>query len=371
MIPYNRHVVEEDDVAAVCEAMRSDWLSQGPKVAEFEKALAVYCTVPFAIVFSSGTAALEAAYFSAGINDGDEIITTPLTFVATASAALWQGARPVFCDVDIATGNIDVGQIESLISPRTKAIVPVDYAGRPVDYDALTDITKRHGLLSVADASHSLGATYRGRKVGSLADLTVLSFQSIKTITTGEGGAVLTRDRAMADRLYAFRMHGITRRHDDWRYEVGELGHNYRLTDIQCALGVSQLRKVDRFVRRRLEIAREYLADFMDSLELIMPLPAETSSWHLFPVRLRLDKLRSGRAEIFKGLRDAGIGVQVHYIPVHLHPMYQSRGYSRELCPRAVEFYESEISLPIFPTLSDKDRKQVVVTVKDVLSKNA
>lgn len=353
MIPYGRQTIEDDDVEAVASALRSDWLTQGPKVAEFETALASYCGVKHAVVVANGSVALQAAYFAAGLGEGDELITSPLTFAATANAALWLGAKPVFADVDPETGNLDPRAAAAALTPRTKIIVPVDYAGRPVDYAAF----KKLGKIVISDSCHSLGAPGVGA-----ADMTVFSFHPVKSITTGEGGAVLTNDDRFAERLVQFRTHGITKRHPDWRYEIGELATNGRLTDFQCALGLSQLRKLDRFIARRAAIAAAYQRDLAGIAGLRPPPPGD-SSWHLFPVRVPA----AMRAAIFGDLRDRGIGVQVHYIPVHQMPLYKKLGYPHTLCPRAETYYEGEISLPIYPTLTESDRRTVVDTLKTVM----
>lgn len=353
MIPYGRQTIEEDDLAAVAQALRSDWLTQGPKVAEFEKALASYCGVKHAVAVANGTIALQAAYFAAGLKEGDELVTSPLTFAATANAALWLGAKPVFADVDPETDNLDPRAAAAALTARTKVIVPVDYAGRPVDYAAF----KKLGKIVISDSCHSLGAPGVGA-----ADMTVFSFHPVKSITTGEGGAVLTDDDRFNARLVQFRTHGITKRHPDWRYEIGELATNGRLTDFQCALGLSQLKKLDRFIARRVEIASAYQRDLAGVEGVKLPPPGD-SAWHLFAIRVPA----ASRAAIFAELRDRGIGVQVHYIPVHQMPLYAKLGYPHCLCPLAESFSEGEISLPIYPTLTDADRRQVVDTLKIVM----
>lgn len=356
VIPYGRQTIEDDDIAAVTEALRSDWLTQGPKVAEFEKALAAYCGVKHGVVVSNGSVALQAAYFAAGLGKGDELVTSPLTFAATGSAALWLGAKPVFADVDPKTGNLDPQAAAAALTPRTKAIVPIDYAGRPADVAAF----KKLGKIVISDSCHSLGAPGVGA-----ADMTVLSFHPVKSITTGEGGAVLTNDDRFAERLIRFRTHGITKRHADWRYEIGDLATNGRLTDFQCALGLSQLKKLDRFIDRRKAIAAAYHRDLAGVAGLELP-PPGASAWHLFPVRVPAER----RGAIFAGLRERGVGVQVHYIPVHQMPLYQELGYPMDLCPNAEAFYAGEISLPIFPTLAEDDRLKVVAILKALLAGN-
>lgn len=360
LIPYGRQTIEEDDLQAVLSALRSDWLTQGPKVQELEEALARYCGARYAVVFSSGTAALQAACFAAGLGSGDEVITSPITFVATTNAVLWFGARPIFADIQPETGNIDPEQIESRISPKTKAILPVDYAGHPADLQVIREIARKRNLLVIEDACHALGATYQNHKIGSLSDVTVFSFHPVKSITTGEGGAVLTQNKSFYERLTRFRHHGI-QKGNDWEYDVLDLGLNYRLTDIQCALGLSQLRKLDRFIATRQRIAERYTQAFQEWGEIapVLPSPDSRSAWHLYVIRLQ-GGLAQKRREVFRSLRQRKIGVQVHYIPVYQHPYYQAQGYSPELCPQAEDFYSRIISLPIYPTLTASQQDEVI-----------
>lgn len=365
-IPYGRQTIEQADLDAVADVLRSDWLTQGPKVAEFESALASYCGVKHAVAVTNGTAALQAAYFALDMEAGDEFVTSPLTFAATATAGIWQGAKPVFADVDPETGNLDPESAARAITPRTKALVPVDFAGRPAELDAFRALARTKGLSVVEDACHALGASYRGKKIGAVSDLTVFSFHPVKSITTGEGGAILTNDDARAERLRLFRTHGI-RRGDDWEYSVDELGQNLRLTDIQSALGLSQLGRLDRFVARRRDIADRYQNAFAsrDDLRPLAGVLAD-SAWHLFVVRLS-GRLAGKRREVFQALRARGIGVQVHYIPVYWHPYYRSLGYQRGLCPRAEALYESVLSLPIYPTLKPEEQEDVIASLREVL----
>lgn len=373
-IPYGRQTIEEDDIQAVVEVLRSDWLTTGPMVERFERALAERVGARYAVVFSSGTAALHGAYFAAGVGPGDEVITSPLTFAATANAALYLGARPVFADVQEDTGNIDPVQVRRLVSRRTKVIAPVDFAGHPADLDELKEIAREVGAVLVEDACHALGARYRGRPVGSIADMTVFSFHPVKHITTGEGGAVVTDNPAFYERLLLFRNHGITKNpflmqrpsEGPWYYEMQVLGYNYRLSDISCALGLSQLRKLDRFLRRRNEIVAVYNAAFADE-PVICPVtrPDVEPAWHLYVVRLKNGLSRRTVVERLHGL---GIGVQVHYIPVYRHPYYRERGLDVFSCPRAEAFYESSMSLPLYPSLSDDQVKQVIRSVKELVS---
>lgn len=365
-IPYGRQSIEQADLDAVAEVLRSDWLTQGPKVAEFEKALADYCGAKHAVAVTNGTAALQAAYFALDLKAGDEFVTSPLTFAATATAGLWQGAKPVFADVDPETGNLDPQAAARAVSARTKAVVPVDFAGRPADLDAFRSLASSKKLALVEDACHALGTSYKGRRVGSVSDLTAFSFHPVKSITTGEGGAVLTSDDRLAERLQTFRTHGI-RRGEDWEYAVEEFGQNLRLTDIQSALGLSQLKRLDRFVARRREIAARYQAAFKD-WEDARPLAGDVagSAWHLFVIRLA-GPAAGKRREAFRALRARGIGVQVHYIPVYWHPYYQALGYKKGLCPKAEALYESMISLPIYPGLTPAQQEEVIGTLREVL----
>ena len=372
-IPYGHQWVEEDDVKAVIDVLRSDWLTTGPAVDAFEKAVAEFVSAEYGVAVSSGTAALHTAMFAIGIGPGDEVIVPSMTFAATANAIVFQGATPVFCDVDSDTLLIDPNLIERKINSRTKAIIAVDYAGQPCDYDALRDIADRNDLVLVADACHSIGAEYKGRKVGALADLTTFSFHPVKHITTGEGGMVVTNNPEYCKRMRRFRNHGITLDHrqriekQSWYYEMTDLGYNYRITDFQCALGMSQLKKLPAWIKRRQEIASRYDIAFND-LPPIEPL-AVTSNvshvYHLYVIRLRdID-----RNKVFSSLRAAGIGVNVHYIPVHLHPFYRERFGTKEgMCPIAEAAYEQILSLPIFSAMLDRDVDLVISSVKESVS---
>lgn len=373
MLPYGRHCVDEADIEAVVAVLRSDWLTTGPIVDEFETAFAKVVGVPHAVAVSSGTAALHAAAFAAGIGPGDEVITTPLTFAATANCARYLGGTVVFADVRPDTLNLDPAKVEACITPRTKAVITVDYAGEPSDLDELDALASRHGFTLIEDASHALGATYRGRPVGSLARLTTFSLHPVKHITTGEGGLVTTDDPTLASRLRIFRNHGITREHqrrEDWRYEMAELGYNYRLSDIQSALGLSQLERLPEQIVRRREIATQYTRALAALPEIERPvvLADRESAWHLYVVRLRLDGLRVGRAEVFRALRAENIGVNVHYIPVPWHPYYESLGFRRGGWPVAEGAYERLLSLPMFPAMTDTDVEDVVLAVDKVLA---
>ncbi|HKK13416.1 MAG TPA: UDP-4-amino-4,6-dideoxy-N-acetyl-beta-L-altrosamine transaminase [Gammaproteobacteria bacterium] len=368
-LPYGRQCLDEDDVQAVVEVLRSDWLTTGPQVEAFEAEFAARVGAGEAVAVSSGTAALHSAMNALAVGPGDEVIVTPMTFAASANCILYQGARPVFADVDPDTLLIDPEAVERLVTPRTRAIVAVDYAGQPCDYAALRAIAERKGVALVADACHSLGGHREGRPVGSLADVSVFSLHPVKPVTSGEGGVVTTDDPELAARLRRFRNHGITTDHREriasgsWAYEMVELGYNYRLTDIQCALGRSQLRKLDRFTVRRRAIAARYDSAFA-SVAGVSPLsavPGAGHAWHLYVVRVAGDRDRW-----FRALRSRGIGVNVHYLPVYLHPYYRARlGLEPGLCPVAEAAYRDILSLPLFPAMTDEDVTAVVEAVTD------
>ncbi len=379
-LPYGRQWIDEEDVQGVLEVLRSDWITQGPAIDLFEESLCRAAGARFAVAFSSGTAALHGAVFAAGIGPGAEVVTSPLSFVAGANAVLYQGGRPVFADVSEDTGNLDPAEVRKALTPRTRALLPVDYAGHPADLEALHEIARERGLIVIEDAAHSLGGRLGGRPVGTLADLTTFSFHPVKTITTGEGGAVTTDDEALARRLRLFRTHGITREtgeflHGDiergpWYYEMVELGYNYRITDLQCALGLSQLRKLEGFVARRRAIVERYGEAFGENDALTVPAtrPGAEPAWHIFPLRLRLERLRALRGAVFKALRERGLGVQVHYIPIPLHPYYRKHfGHAPGEFPRAEAYYAAEISIPLFPRMSDADVEDVVAIVGEVV----
>ena len=374
LLPYGRQTLTETDVAAATEVLRSDWLTTGPKVAEFEEAIADYVGVRHAVSFSSGTAALHAAVLAAGLKPGDEAITTPLTFCATANAVLYGGGTPVFADVRDETLTIDPEEVERRITPRTKALLPVDYAGHPADLDALLALADRHELLVIEDAAHALGAKYRSRMVGSISHMSVFSFHAVKHLTTGEGGMVTTNNGEFAQRLREVRNHGIdsdarARQADgQWHYEMTTLGFNYRLTDIACALGLAQLPRLPANLARRRAIAARYEKALATVSSLALPIVAAdvTSAWHLYPVRVdaSLD-----RAEVFDALRAEGLGVNVHYIPVHLHPYYRSRfGYRGGEFPIAETAYGRLISLPMFHGMTDEDVDDVILAVEKVMN---
>jgi perosamine synthetase len=375
-LPYGRQAVEEDDITEVVAVLRSDWLTTGPMVPQFEAALAARVGARHAVAFSSGTAALHAAVFAAGLGPGDEAITAPMTFAATANCILYQGATPVFADVCADTLTLDPNAVAERITPRTKAILPVDYAGHPADLELIRDIAARYSLIVIEDAAHALGATYNGAGVGSISDVTMFSFHPVKHVTTGEGGAITTNDERLARRLRLFRTHGIDsdarQRHEQgvWYYELIALGYNYRLSDINCALGRSQLNRLDANLARRREIASQYNRAFSKLSEIITPYVRNEvmPAWHLYPIRLDRPHWRASRAEVFRALRAENIGVNVHYIPVHLHPYYRERfGYRGGEYPVAEAAYEALISLPMFHAMTDRDVNDVIAAVGKVV----
>ncbi len=375
LLPYGRQTVAEEDIAAVVATLRSDWLTTGPKVAEFEEAFAAKVGAKFAISFSSGTAALHAAVFATGLKQGDEAITTPLTFAATANCILYQGATPVFADVHADTLNLDPDQVRIRITRNTKAILPVDYAGHPAELKSFLKIAEENDLTVIEDSAHALGAEYKNRFVGSIAHMTVFSFHPVKHLTTGEGGMVTTDSEKFAENLRCFRNHGISSDARDrqakgqWFYEMVVLGYNYRLTDIACSLGIPQLQRLDANLARRREIAKRYSTGFQAVPGVMVPNVRDEvrPAWHLYPIRLDLEKLTASRGEFFKALRAENIGVNVHYIPVHLHPYYQQRfGYRGGEYPVAERAYDRLISLPMFHGMSDQDVEDVVLAVTKV-----
>ena len=377
LLPYGRQSIDEDDVQAVVDTLRSDWLTTGPKGAEFEESFAARTAAKYAVSFSSGTAALHAAAFAAELKAGDEAITTPLSFVATANCVLYQGATPVFADVAPDTLNLDPEQAAARVTPRTRAILTVDYAGHPSDLTPILRLAELHGLVVIEDACHALGAQYRGKQVGSLAHMTVFSFHPVKHITTGEGGMVTTSDARLAETLRRFRNHGISsdarqrQAAGEWHYEMVLLGFNYRLTDMACALGIQQLRKLDTNLARRKQIAARYTSAFRQIPGVVPPTVRQhvSPAWHLYPVRLDSEKLKAGRGEVFRALRAENIGVNVHYIPIHQHPYYRNRfGYGGGEFPVAEDGYERLISLPMFHGMSDQDADDVIRAVDKVLS---
>lgn len=368
IIPYGRQWIDNKDIKEVVKVLKGDWLTQGSKVEEFEKAVAKYCGAKYAVAVSSGTAALHLAYIVAGIKPGDEIITTPLTFSATANMAVIMGAKPVLVDIDEETLNIDPKLIERAITGKTKAIVPVDFSGQSCDYDEIKEIADKHKLLIIEDAAHALGSLYKGKRIGGFADMTILSFHPVKTITTGEGGMVLTNNAQFFEKLKKLRHHGITKNPEKgkWYYEVENPGYNYRITDFQCALGISQFKKLDKFIKLRRKIAEKYNKAFQDlnGIKILEERGYSKSAWHIYPVQIT----KADRRKVFEELQKAGIGVQVHYMPLHMHPFYEKKfGYKKGDFLNAEKYYEGAISLPLYPKMSDADINKVIKTVKNIL----
>ena len=389
-IPYGRQSIDDADIEAVVKVLKSDYLTTGPAVAAFEKKVADYVGAKYAVAVSNGTAALHVACLAAGIGAGDEVVTTPITFAASANCVLYCGGTPVFADIDPDTYNISPVELERKITSRTKAIIPVHYTGQPCDMDAILEIAHKHDLLVIEDGAHALGASYKGKRIGSIADMTCFSFHPVKPVTTGEGGMIVTDNEELYRKLVLYRSHGITRDNDmmqqyenqlrqstdpalqeaadmlrgdvmdpgGWYYQQLELGYNYRITDIACALGASQMDKLDRFLERRRQIAGKYDEAFADIPQLKTPWQQEgcQSGWHLYMIQT----MERSRREVFDGLRQAGIGVNVHYIPVYRHPYYQRNGYAGVHCLNAEAFYERAVSLPIFPGLTGSQQDYVI-----------
>lgn len=377
-LSYGRQYIDSEDIAAVADTLNSDFLTCGPKVEAFEAELCQLTGAGYAAAVSNGTAALHVACLAAGIGPGDEVITTPITFAATANAVLYCGGTPIFADIDPETYEIDPLSIESKITHKTKAVITVDFTGQACDYDAIRAVCRKHGLLLIEDAAHSIGTRYRGIPVGKIADLTTFSFHPVKTVTAGEGGAVLAQDAALAERVKLFARHGITREKEllrdqgnsGWYYEQQLLGYNYRLTDLQCALAVSQLKKLDRFAARRRELAEQYdrLLGAIPEVRLQKETDGSETVRHLYILRLDFSGLCCTRKEIYDALQAENIGVNVHYIPVYYFPYYQQLGYQKGLCPRAEEYYESCLTLPLFYSMTDRDQLDVVHAVDKVIT---
>ncbi|GIN74770.1 spore coat protein [Bacillus sp. J14TS2] len=378
LLPYGKQSIDEDDIEAVINILKSDYLTTGPEIERFEKRIAEYVGAKYAVAFSNGTAALHAACYAAGIQSGDEVITTPLTFAASANCILYQGGKPVFADIDERTYNIDPKEIKKKITGKTKAIIPVDFTGQPALLDEIMAIAKENDLVVIEDAAHALGSMYKGKRIGSISDMTMFSFHPVKHITTGEGGMITTNHKEYYEKLCQFRSHGITRDrgkmqvdHGPWYYEMQTLGFNYRITDIQAALGNSQLNKLDRFISRRREIAAIYQDAWKDYKELILPFQQADgqSSWHLFVLRINSDAVRVDRKTIFTELTEQNIGVNVHYIPIYLFPYYQELGFPQGFCPVAEKVYEEFITVPLYPAMTHEDVQDVIAAVNRTIQR--
>lgn len=375
-IYYGHQYIDEADIQAVVEVMKSDYLTCGPKIGELEKKLCALTGAKYAVVCANGTAALHMAALSAGVKEGDEVITTPITFAASANCVLYCGARPVFADIDPETYNIDPEKVEEAITPATKAVVAVDYTGQSVALDPLRAICKKHGLILMEDGAHVIGTKYKGQPNGSLSDMTTLSFHPVKTVTGGEGGAVLTNDETLYQKLLLYRAHGITRDADlmehepdgPWYYEQIALGYNYRMTDMQAALIISQLDKLSLFSSRRKEIVKRYDEAFSEMPELFVQreIPESDTTRHLYILRLVPERLKIGRKQFFAALAAENVCCNVHYIPTYYFPYYEKLGYKRGLCPNAEKLYEEIISLPLYYAMSDEDVESVIRAVKKI-----
>ncbi len=379
-ISYGRQCIEEDDIQAVSDVLKSDYLTCGPKVVELERALCGYTGAEYAVAVSNGTAALHCACIAAGIGPGDEVITTPITFAASANCILYCGATPVFADIDPDTYNISPESIREHITDKTKAVVAVDFTGQVVEIEEIRKICDEYHLLLIEDAAHSIGSRYDGTAingmVGTLADITTFSFHPVKTITGGEGGAVLTSRKELYDKIYLAHVHGIT--HDaaqmaeehpeGWYYEQISLGYNYRLTDFQAALVLSQLGKIERFKERRRQIVRRYDEAFSDMPQIIVQkeIPQSDTCRHLYILRLALDRLKCSRLEFFNALAAENVQPQVHYVPVYWFPYYQKLGFRKGCCPSAEKIYEGIMSIPLYPAMTDQDVEDVIRAVKKV-----
>lgn len=360
-LPYGKQSIDESDLESVAKVLRSDWLTRGPHVKLLEDSLAAYCEMPYAVAYHSATAGLHAAMAMLGAKPGVQVAVPAITFAATANAALYCGAQVHFVDVRADTLNID----ETKIPESAQIVAPVDFAGNPCDYQKMKSAAPR-----LVDAAHSLGAKYHGKPVGSIGDVVVLSFHPVKSMTTGEGGAVLVRDAAQAEFLRRFKNHGIVGEIEPGYSPQEFLGYNYHMTELQAALGVSQLKKLDRFIERRKAVADFYRRELkaFDAIELPQVTPQSESAWHLFPIRLKLERLRVDRGEFLKALRAENIGAQVHYMPVYWHPHYQARGYKRGLCPVAEAEFSRELSLPIFPDIKEDDLRDVLAALDKLFS---
>lgn len=377
-LTYGRQCISKEDIQAVVEVLKSEFLTTGPQIDKFEEKMKAFIGVNYAVAVSNGTAALHCACLAAGVSTGDEVITTPITFAASANAVLYCGGKPIFADVDPKTMNIDIDSIEKKITSKTKAIIVVDYTGQVNDMDRIMNIAKRHNLLVIEDAAHALGSTYNGVLIGSQADMTTFSFHPVKHITTGEGGMITTNNETLCTKLKLYRSHGITRdkelllNHENasWYYEQQDLGYNYRITDIQCALGVSQMNRIDEFIRTRRALVQLYESYLVKIPEIRLPYQAaySNSSWHLYVIRLRLELLTCDRNTIIEALRAENIGVNLHYIPVYLHPYYQSLGYNIGECRNAEEIYGDMITIPLHHNMDQDDVLLVYKALEKVIN---
>ena len=374
---YGHQYLDEKDVQAVVEVLHSDYLTCGPKITELEQKLCELTGAKYAVVCSNDTAALHIACMAAGVSAGDEVITTPITFLASANCALYCGAKPVFADIDEETYNIDPKEIEKAMTPKTKAVVAVDYTGQVVDLDAIMETCHKQNVVVIEDAAHSIGTLYKGRPIGSIADMTTFSFHPVKTVTAGEGGAVLTDNEEYYKKLLLYRSHGMTRdqaqmtkeSEGGWYYQMIDLGYNYRMTDMQAALLISQLEKLLMFSKRRKEIVARYNEAFSRIPELTVQqeLEGSDSTRHLYILRIKPEKLRIDRRGFFDALAAENIMCNVHYIPIYLQPYYQEMGYPKGLCPKAEKLYSEMMSLPLYYAMTDQDVEDVITAVQKIV----
>lgn len=375
---YGRQWVDAKDVEAVSKVLTGDYLTCGPTVTALEQKICEVTDAKYAVSVCNGTAALHCACIAAGLGEGDEVITTPITFAASANCAVYVGATPVFADINPETYNIDPDSIEAHITDKTKAIVAVDFTGQAVEHKRIREICDKHGLIFIEDAAHAIGTKYDGKPVGSLADMTCFSFHPVKTVTAGEGGAITTNDPELYRKLHLASQHGIVRNPAEmveepegpWVYEMQELGFNYRMTDFQAALLISQLNKLDKFSARRREIVNKYNEAFKDIPELFIQkeIPESDTTRHLYIIQLKLDKLTCTRRQFFDALAAENVQPQVHYVPVYYFPFYEKRGYKKGLCPVAEEMYKGIMSIPLYPMMTDEDVTDVIAAVKKVVN---
>ncbi len=376
IIPYGRQCIDQDDIDEVVKVLKSNFLTHGPKIQEFEKKLCEYTGAKYAVSVANGTAGLHLAVKSLNLEPGFEGITTPNTFIASANCMIYNQGIPVLADIDTDTHNIDPKEIEGYISNKTKLIIPVDFAGHPCDMEEIYKIAKKHELFIIRDACHSIGALYKGNKTGNCkyADMTVFSFHPVKHITTGEGGVVLTNNKKLYDKLLLLRNHGIEKNPKKmskyegmWYYEMVDLGFNYRITDFQCAMGLSQLEKLENFVSKRKKIAQRYSNAFKDLKNLRIPQKRKgrQSSFHLYVVEIDFEELKISRQDFMTKLVKLGVGTQVHYVPIYLQPYYQKNfGYNRSDYPVSSQFYEKALSLPLYPCMSEADIENVIRAIR-------
>ena len=384
MIPYGKHSISEEDIQAVCDVLRSDWITQGAVIERFEKSVATYCGAKYAVAVCNGTSALHAAYLALGLKEGDTVWTSPNTFVATANAALFCGAKVDFIDIDPETYCLSISKLEQKLKVSAevgqlpKAVVPVHLAGQSCEMSRIHELSQQYGFTIVEDACHAIGGDYKGEKIGNceFSNMAVFSFHPVKIVTTGEGGMVVTNSTELYERLKLFRSHGITREvsmmsnpyPEPWYYEQVELGMNYRLTDIQAALGLSQLKMIDQFVKKRRQIAERYNSE-LKNLPLVLPYqqPDSYSSYHLYVIKLKLNDINKSHLQVFQELKEKGIGVNLHYIPVHTQPIYRKLGFQIGAFPIAEQYYKEAISIPMFYGLKEDEQIYVIAILREIL----